>query len=115
MDSIGNAIFLAGEQRYACKNSSFMFHGVGFDTQGQKIRLERKLLRERLQSIEADQRKIGGIISERTKMTMKEVEESFLEQVTRDPDEALGRGIIHEVREVEIPKGAPIRQLVFKR
>jgi hypothetical protein len=32
VDSIGNAIFLAGKHRYACKNSTFMFHGVGFDS-----------------------------------------------------------------------------------
>ncbi len=31
VDSIGNAIFLAADVRYACKNSTFMFHGVGFD------------------------------------------------------------------------------------
>ena len=33
VDSIGNAIFLAGEERYACPHSTFMFHGVGFDSQ----------------------------------------------------------------------------------
>ena len=30
VDSIGNAVFLAGEKRYACNHSTFMFHGVGF-------------------------------------------------------------------------------------
>lgn len=29
VDSIGNAIFLAGSKRYACPHSTFMFHGVG--------------------------------------------------------------------------------------
>ena len=32
VDSIGNAIFLAGEERYACQHSTFMFHGVGSPT-----------------------------------------------------------------------------------
>src|SRR6266702_4262635 len=31
VDSIGNAIFLAGDERYACPHSTFMFHGVGMD------------------------------------------------------------------------------------
>ena len=31
VDSIGNAIFLAGVARYACPHSTFMFHGVGFN------------------------------------------------------------------------------------
>src|ERR1700680_3114676 len=30
VDSIGNAIFLAGEERWACPQSTFMFHGVAF-------------------------------------------------------------------------------------
>lgn len=33
VDSIGNAIFLAGERRYAAPHSTFMFHGVGFQSQ----------------------------------------------------------------------------------
>ena len=32
--SIGNAIFLAGSKRYACAHSTFMFHGVGFNSPG---------------------------------------------------------------------------------
>jgi ATP-dependent protease ClpP protease subunit len=31
IDSIGNAIFLAGEHRRACQHSTFMFHGAAFD------------------------------------------------------------------------------------
>src|SRR5262245_7966490 len=37
VDSIGNAIFLAGERRYACTHSTFMFHGVGFDVKSLRI------------------------------------------------------------------------------
>ena len=36
VNSIGNAIFLAGERRYACPHSTFMFHGVGFDVTNQQ-------------------------------------------------------------------------------
>jgi ATP-dependent protease ClpP protease subunit len=45
VNSIGNAVFLAGGKRYACPRSTFMFHGVGFDVTG-TIRLEEKLLLE---------------------------------------------------------------------
>ena len=41
-------IFLAGEKRYACKRSSFMFHGVGFDIMGQTMRFEQELPGKRL-------------------------------------------------------------------
>ncbi|MEM7412928.1 MAG: ATP-dependent Clp protease proteolytic subunit [Myxococcota bacterium] len=115
VDSIGNVIFLAGDQRYCCSNAGFMFHGVGFDINGQNLRLERKLLGERLDALQADERKIASIISDRTEMTDDQVEESFLNQVTRDPDFAKSNGIVHEVRDLDIPKGAPIYQLVFQR
>jgi ATP-dependent protease ClpP protease subunit len=32
VDSMGNVVFLSGDERYACPHSTFMFHGVGFDT-----------------------------------------------------------------------------------
>src|SRR5437667_2506313 len=60
VDSIGSAVFLAGAERYACPHSTFMFHGVGFNVDKQ-VRLEEKLLRERLDSIMSDQRRIGSI------------------------------------------------------
>src|SRR5690348_16113733 len=30
VDSIGSVVFLAGEQRYACPQTTFMLHGVSF-------------------------------------------------------------------------------------
>src|SRR5438874_2120012 len=34
VNSIGNAVFLAGTRRYACPQATFMFHGVGIDVPG---------------------------------------------------------------------------------
>jgi len=115
VDSIGNCVFLAGSQRFSAPNATFMFHGVGFDLNGQSVRFDEKLLRERINSVQADQARIGKVIAERSKIDAAEVESLFLEAVTRDPGYALARGIVHEVRDVKIPKGAPIIQLVFKR
>jgi ATP-dependent protease ClpP protease subunit len=56
VDSIGNALFLTGVERYACPHSTFMFHGVGLNTQP-KTRLEEKSTRETLNSILAEQYK----------------------------------------------------------
>ena len=72
VDSIGNVIFLAGEERYACSSATFMFHGVGFDVM-QPMRFEEKLLQERLDGIRADQDKIGAVITDRTSLTKQEV------------------------------------------
>ncbi|OFV92177.1 MAG: hypothetical protein A3G76_17020 [Acidobacteria bacterium RIFCSPLOWO2_12_FULL_65_11] len=114
VDSIGNAIFLAGSKRYACPHSTFMFHGVGFDIQS-PIRLEEKFLRERLDSLDADQRRIGQIIEERTQLGGEQVNRLFLEAQTKDATFAVGCGIVHEIRDVQIPPGGPVVSLVFQR
>ena len=41
VDSVANLVFLAGTKRYAAPNSSFLFHGVGFDIR-QATRFEMK-------------------------------------------------------------------------
>jgi len=114
VDSIGNAVFLAGEKRYACKHSTFMFHGVGFDLP-QQSRLEEKMLKERLDSLLSDQRRIGSIIEERTKIERNAIDELFREAQTKDSDFAINCGIVHEIRDVKIPEGGPVYSLVFKR
>lgn len=114
VDSIGNAIFLAGKHRYACQHSTFMFHGVGFDSPA-GMRFEEKFLLERLNGIRADQHRIGQIIRDRTTLDGDAVEKLFREAQTEDADFALSCGIVHEIREVQIPAGGPIISLVFQR
>jgi ATP-dependent protease ClpP protease subunit len=114
VDSIGNAVFLAGVERYACPHSTFMFHGVGFDITT-AMRLEEKTLKEKLDLVNIEHNRIGSIIEERTKLDKESIAKLFLEAQTKDAAYAIGCGIIHQVRDVEIPPGCPIVSLVFKR
>jgi ATP-dependent Clp protease, protease subunit len=114
VDSIGNAIFLAGSTRYACPHSTFMFHGVGCQTQPNQV-LEAKFLRERLDSITADQKRIGSVISERTKIGEQDVANLFMEAQTKDAGFALANGIVNDVREVNVTPGCPVVPPVFQR
>jgi ATP-dependent protease ClpP protease subunit len=107
VDSIGNVVFLAGHRRYACAHSTFMFHGVGFDLEG-KQRLEEKLLREQLETVHAEHKRIGAVIQERSKLDEAAVQELFLQQQTKDAIFAARFGIVDEIRDVKIPSGAPI-------
>lgn len=91
-----------------------MFHGVGVNATP-NMRLEEKLLRERLDSIQADQKRIGAIIVERTNLSSEQVGGLFLEAQTKDADWALDAGIVHEIRDVNIPDGQPVQALVFQR
>src|SRR5262245_2188811 len=114
VDSIGNAVFLAGAKRYACPHSTFMFHGVGFDIPG-PMRLEEKSLQERLDAILADQKRIGSIIEERTHIEKALIADLFREAKTKDATYAVSCGIIDEIRDFKLPPGVPIQSLVFKR
>lgn len=114
VDSIGNVIFLAGKERYATPHSTFMFHGVGLTANG-NMRLEEKILREYLGNIQADHKRIGAILAQGSSLSEAEVETLFLEAQTKDAAWAVGRGIVHEVRDVHIPPGTPILSLVFQR
>jgi len=114
VDSIGNAIFLAGEKRYATASATFMFHGVGVTT-SQNQRFDEKNLKENLDRVLNDQIRMGSIISQHTNLSEKEIAGLFTEAQTKDAQYALDKTIIHEIREVQIPAGCPIIPLVFER
>lgn len=113
VDSVGIVIFLAGKERYAARTSSFMFHGVGFDIPGE-TRFEEKSLVERLEGLKHDQELVADVIISRTKIGAKELKILFLEEGFLRAREAKSRGIIHDIREVRVPKGATFIQLVFQ-
>lgn len=114
VDSIGNMVFLAGDKRYACQNATFMFHGVGLSLK-QNTRLEEKFLKERIEQISTDNKRIGNIIAKRSKLKDDEIGLLFLQASTMNAKDALSGGIIHEIRDVNILRGNPIISLVFKR
>ena len=112
-DSIGNVIFAAGKTCTAFPASRFMFHGVGFDIQS--ARFELKDLNQRTENIKNDQSMIGDILVKHTNLAAEDVESLFLEAAFLRSMEALDRGIVDEVRDINLPKGLPILQLVFQR
>jgi len=114
VDSIGNVIFLAGSKRYATTNATFMFHGVGFNAP-QAQRFEEKYLRERLNGILSNQKRMGDIISQNTSISKGEIAKLFGEAQTKDASYAVDKGIIHEIRDVQLTTGCPVVTLVFKR
>jgi ATP-dependent Clp protease protease subunit len=114
VDSIGLVIFLAGEERYACPHTTFMLHGVALQVPVPTSLFERNF-KDSLSRLSADQERIKGIYSDRSQITMDEAERLFLQETTLTAVEAVGRGIVHEVRQLNIPAGSPVLQLVFNR
>jgi ATP-dependent Clp protease protease subunit len=114
VNSIGNAVFLAGNPRYAVPETTFMFHGVGMDV-NQAARFEEKQLRELLGNILTEQGKIAAVVEKRTKLTERQVKALFTKAQTKDTAFAIGAGIIDEIRDVQIPPGSPVVSLIFQR
>lgn len=111
VDSIGNAIFLAANARFACPHSTFMFHGVGFDVKN--MRIEEKNARELLHGILADQNRIADIMVERTNIQRGRSRQLFREAKTKNAADALAVGIIGDIADVAIPAGADVLSFVF--
>ncbi len=106
IDSIATIIFLAGNKRYACQHSAFLFHGVEFKFQNNSS-LNNVQLNELLSRIKTDQQKISGVLTERTKLTVEDIKTLFVQGESKDPSFAISKGIINEIRQAVIPNGAP--------
>lgn len=114
VDSIGNVVYLAGERRYVDPHATFMFHGVSFSFP-EETRMDARSLQEELDSILADQARIGSIIARRSNRDNRSVAEFFRAQQTRDADWAVANGIAHDIRAFDVPAGSPILPIVSDR
>jgi ATP-dependent Clp protease, protease subunit len=112
VDSAGNVIFLAADERYACQPSTFMFHGVGREFSGV---LKTKDAREILASLQADESRISSIIEQRSKLSADQIRAFFEEAHTMDATEALASGLINDIRDVKVPTGGTVMPLSVKR
>lgn len=111
VDSIATVIFLAGTERFANPNATFLFHGVmaGFN---EKTALTYYQLKERLDGLKGDQDKISQAIKDLTTITQSELDSLFLQGEVKSPEYALEKGIIHQIRALNLPKDAMIFSFV---
>jgi len=107
IDSIATVIFLAGEERYAAYGTSFHFHGVGQQINGQ-TRLNASALSEMHSRLREDEKKIAALVSRSTSLSQANLKKLFAQGEAKNLDFALEKGIIHEVRDVSIPRNAQL-------
>jgi ATP-dependent protease ClpP protease subunit len=107
VDSTANAVFLAGEKRYAATHSSFLFHGIKW-TFNANVSLTRSQMIETLSGLSTAEAKICGVVTERTQLVRTEIEDLFRQGESKDPAFALSKGIVHEIKNPSIPKDAPM-------
>ena len=114
IDSIATVVFMAGDERYAQPNSTFLFHGVELTTGG-PLSLSRSKIIELVSSIDADQQKIIGILTERTTVTRKELNKLFSEGSKKDLTFAKDKGIIHDIVTLSVEKDVPLISFNFQQ
>ena len=111
VDSIANAVFLAGEERYSTSSAVFMFHSVGINFTT-PTRLDCRQFREHLDGAVADHNRIGAIISDRSELALPEATELFDTQIVRTAAWALENGIIHGVKDLQLPSDRILHEII---
>jgi len=113
VNSVGNVVFLAGSKRYATPSATFMFHRVGFTSQNERFDINK--LEETLSGLKNDEKRIGNVIAQHTSLKESEIAEFFKTGQTKDAAYAVDKGIIHEIRDINLSDGCPVIPLVFQR
>jgi ATP-dependent protease ClpP protease subunit len=107
VDSIANAVFLAGRERYATPASAFLLHGVMWNFH-ENSTLSYPQMREIMSRFDAAEQLVARIIGEHTSLSPEEVRALFWQGEAKTPQFAREKGIIHDIREARIEPGSPI-------
>src|SRR5260370_35038481 len=91
-----------------------MLHGVSL-TPGVQAQFFERNLNEKLNALRADQQRIAAIYNDRAGITLQMAEQYFIQEPTVSATEAVGWGIVHDLRNATIPEGSPLFHLRFHR
>ncbi|WP_339413005.1 MULTISPECIES: ATP-dependent Clp protease proteolytic subunit [unclassified Pseudomonas] len=106
VESMGNIVFLAGEQRTACPHSKFLFHPFHWHLQGA---VDHSRMSEYAMSLDYDLQLYARIVAERTAHASELLEtEKYLTAAPRivDPEQAILSGLIHAIESPHISADA---------
>jgi ATP-dependent Clp protease protease subunit len=113
VDSIATVIFLAGDQRYACEHSRFLFHGINW-TFAKEQALNTVQVREILSGLEQSEELMRALVVQRSKLTDSEMVNLLQQGETKNPTFALQKGIIDDIRDFVLPAGAQMATANFQ-
>jgi ATP-dependent Clp protease protease subunit len=109
--SIGVAVYLAGEERLTCPNSTFLLHGVTTGVEDGEHRA--KWFREQHDSMLATEQKINAILAERTALSEEELAAFAETEETKHAAESVDAGIAHRIADVDIPDEAYVHTIAI--
>ena len=114
IDSTANAVFLAGKQRYGASVSAFLLHGIHWNF-AQGASLTYVQMQEVISRFDAGEQISARIIGERTTLTPEEVLILFRKGESKSPEFAKEKGMIHDIREVNIQPGRPLLAITAQK
>jgi ATP-dependent Clp protease protease subunit len=109
VDSIANAIYLAGDERHACPSATFMFHGVAFNGTGMNIDIT--IAKERLKALQSDENRLVGIVADRSGMSAQKVRRLYKGMRTMTATEAQSNGLVDSIAELVVPPNAQVANI----
>lgn len=106
VDSIGNTVFLAADTRYACPNATFLLHRV--KSQMSDTTVNHAMLAEKMSSVDADEKRIRKLVCDHTRLSDADLDRFFSQGEVKDAAYARSVGLVHDIRDVALPKGAAL-------
>jgi ATP-dependent Clp protease protease subunit len=107
VDSMAVVLFCAGDRRLSVPRARFVLHGLSFPF-AQGVSLDEDQLGERLGSLRIDTENMAGVIAATTGRSEEKVAQDILNRTTLNPEQAVEYGLVHEIREELLPRGAEL-------
>jgi ATP-dependent Clp protease protease subunit len=99
VDSIGAAIYAAGEKRLSVEQSRFLMHGISWTFAGTDPAIPEKQLRDTLAQVERDRDSLASLIATRTGTALDRVRQDMVHTTILNPSEAQKYGFVHEIKD----------------
>jgi ATP-dependent Clp protease, protease subunit len=107
VDSIGVALYCAGQTRISVPQARFLMHPVSMNFREAASYEEPKLM-ELVKSLRVDMENCASVIAANTRQSKKQVLRAMLARQTLDPDTALDWGLVHEIRQELFAEGTEV-------
>jgi ATP-dependent Clp protease, protease subunit len=107
VDSIGVVIFCAGTNRYSVPHARFLLHPVAMQVMAPQT-LDEPSIEEKLKLVKADQSNIAKVISSTINKPVDEVQKLIHGRTTLEPEKALEKGLVTEIKSSLVPAGVPL-------
>lgn len=107
VDIVSIPIYCSGSKRYCVPRAIFTLVDLAFDVSS-PMKLDERVLDERIKNIKQDRLNISRIIAENTGKSQVEVESDILKNTRLDSEQAQEYGLVHEIKEGLFEEGEKV-------